>query len=80
LTATFSPSLDASSRCAATTFGASLGYGSLASRPRSPAEWDLRRREVDHRWSDDRWDWAVRLDQERLTDEGLEALKRQLGS
>ncbi len=55
------------------------GYGGLARRPRSAAAWELRWHRVDHRWSDDRWDWAVRLDQEQLTPCGLEELKRQLG-
>ncbi|MDX6255802.1 MAG: hypothetical protein QOJ11_2136 [Frankiales bacterium] len=63
-------------------FEASLGeagYGSLARRPRSDTEWDLRWHDVGHRWSDDRWDWALSLHQEQLTEAGLEALKRQLG-
>lgn len=62
-------------------FDASIGegtYGSLVRRPRSDSPWDRTWSEADHRWSDERWDWAVRLYQEQLTDEGLEALKRQL--
>jgi hypothetical protein len=61
-------------------FHASLGdIGSLARRPRSPDPWDPGFREVQHRWSTGRWDWALSFDEHRLTPEGLEALKRRLG-
>ena len=56
------------------------GFGSLARRPRSNDEWQLRWSQPGHRWSDQHWDWAIQLHEDQLTVEGLEAVKRQLGS
>jgi hypothetical protein len=61
-------------------FQATLGdIASLARRPRSDTAWDPGFREVQHRWNTDRWEYALFFHQHRLTAEGLESLKRQLG-
>ena len=62
-------------------FEASLNEGSLGSlarRPTSGDEWDLHWREVQHRWSDEHWDWALTLFEGRLDEAALAAVKRQL--
>jgi hypothetical protein len=62
-------------------FEGSLDHGSLGSlsrRPTSSEPWDLHWRDVQHRWSDDRWDWALTLYDAQLDEAALEAIKRQL--
>ncbi len=59
--------------------------GSLARRPQSTSWWQLGWSEVTHRWSDERWDWALSIWGEneassRLDDSALAALVRALGS
>jgi len=65
-------------------FFASFGHhfgGSLARRPRSHQPWDVGvGRDTTIRWSDERCDWALSAHGDRMTEAGLEALKRQLGS
>jgi hypothetical protein len=64
-------------------FEASVGEGSigmLARRPRSDTAWELHWSGHVLRWSDDRWDWACYPYQDGISADGLEALKRQLGS
>jgi hypothetical protein len=56
------------------------GLGSLARRPSSDQPWQLGWSQVQHRWAADGWDWALSWHDEQLTDAGLEALKRTLGS
>ena len=65
------------------SFQASLGesgLGMLARRPSAPGDWQLGWSRVTHRWSADGWDWALSWHDEQLTDAGLAALKRALGS
>ena len=52
----------------------------VARRPTSDSAWDLEWHAVDHRWSTDRWDWALQFDQTSLTERGLQRLKRHLGA
>jgi hypothetical protein len=65
-------------------FQASLGgqhVGMLARRPvGEQGSWQLGWSDPGHRWRDERWEWAVNLYDDDLTEEGLAALKRQLGS
>ena len=42
--------------------------------------WSLGWDQPGQRWRDDRWEWAVRLYDEELSESGLAELKRQLGS
>ncbi len=64
------------------TFQASLGHlGMLARRPvGTPGDWPLGWDEPGQRWRDERWEWAVRLYRDELTEAGLAELRRQLGS
>lgn len=65
-------------------FQASLGgwhFGMLARRPAdAPGDWALGWDEPGRRWRDERWEWAVRLYHDDLSERGLAELKRQLGS
>ena len=62
-------------------FVATLGNGHIGTIARRPhAEGPTDEHTVTAAWSDGRWDWTVSLFQDRLTEAGLEALKRQLGS
>ena len=65
-------------------FQASLGgrhVGMLARRPASEqGSWQLGWSDPGHRWRDERWEWALNLYDDDLTEEGLAALQRQLGS
>jgi hypothetical protein len=58
--------------------------GAIARRPKSTEWWDLGWSEVTHRWSDNRWDWALSIWDENdpvgLDDAGLAALRRALRS
>jgi hypothetical protein len=63
------------------SFEASIGashLGSLARRPSSEQDWDLGWSEVQHRWSEGGWDWALSLHDEQLTEAGLATFKRAL--
>ena len=66
------------------TLHASLGeLGSVDRRPRSDSSWPEVDRDNDddglvQRWSDERWDWAVRTYDTPLTDASIEALRDQL--
>ncbi|MEO6700213.1 MAG: hypothetical protein ABI140_00030 [Jatrophihabitantaceae bacterium] len=63
------------------SFQASLGeshVGMLARRPISEAGWELGWGEVGHRWADQRWDWALTLYHDGLTERGLANLREQL--
>lgn len=65
------------------SFEASIGeshVGALARRPCAAGDWQLGWSRVQHRWSADGWDWALDLHGDQLTDAGLAALKRALGS
>jgi hypothetical protein len=63
-------------------FQATLGEGSsvgmLARRPRSDEPWDPGWSNVQHRWSDQRWDWALTVYDDQIDAAGLAALRRQL--
>jgi hypothetical protein len=64
-------------------FSAGLGdqwpFGRLARRPRSASRWRLNWSGCRvHRWSTDRWDWALGFYEDRVTPADLEALKRHL--
>jgi hypothetical protein len=64
------------------SFEASIGesgLGALARRPASEQDWDLRWSEVQHRWSEGGWDWALSFHDEQPTEAGLAALKQALG-
>jgi hypothetical protein len=68
------------------SFDASLDGGldgALARRPRSTAWWRLGWSEVTHRWSDDKWDWALAIWNEdqasRLDASAIAGLVRALG-
>lgn len=54
------------------------GLGTLARRPRSTEPWDLQWHEVQHRWSDDRWDWALSVYDTTFGDDGLAVLRQHL--
>ena len=61
-------------------FQASLGesfLGSLARRPRSDMKWELGWSGNPQRWSDDRWDWAIRLEGGPVSPTGLARLHDQ---
>jgi hypothetical protein len=63
-------------------FQASIGaspLGMLARRPRSCTPWELGWSDVQHRWTDDTWDWALSLGAEKLAPDTLDAFKRQFG-
>ena len=60
------------------TLGANTNIGMLARRPTSEEPWDLGWSDVQHRWSDARWDWALTLHDEQIGGAGLAALRRQL--
>lgn len=65
-------------------FQASLGHGHvglLARRPLTESgSWELGWAEVQHRWSDDRWEWALTLHRDEITPAGLRSLREQLAS
>jgi hypothetical protein len=64
-------------------FQASLGaqhLGMLARRPvTEPGDWQLGWAEPGHRWRDERWEWAVNSYDDQISEQGLTALRRQLG-
>ena len=63
------------------SFEASIGeshLGSLARRPSSEADWQLGWSEVQHRWSENGWDWALSIHDAQLTEAGLASLKHAL--
>lgn len=66
------------------SFQASLdnGFdGSLARRPRSRDRWELGWSQVHHRWSDQRWDWALSsFGDDPVDPDGVAAFQRQLSS
>lgn len=62
-------------------FEASLVYGSIGSLARWPVSadaWDLGWREVQHRWTDARWDWAMTLHEARPSSGALDAVRARL--
>lgn len=65
-------------------FQASFGSGQLGMLARRPAgakdSWSLGWDQPGQRWRDERWEWAVRLYDDELSESGLAELKRQLGS
>ena len=61
------------------SFEASIDrVGSLARRPRSAEPWVLGWACIDHRWTTERWDWALHCYDGKLTERGLENLKAHL--
>lgn len=63
-------------------FQASFGerhLGMIARRPADAAgDWELHWGSAGHRWSDDRWQWAVVIHHDELTEESFAALRAQL--
>jgi hypothetical protein len=54
------------------------GLGTLERRPRSSEPWELGWHEVQHRWTDDTWDWALSVYDTTFGEEGLAVLRQHL--
>lgn len=55
------------------------GVGTLARRPRSSNAWNLHWQEVQHRWTDDKWDWALSMYHAEFSEQGFALLRQHLG-
>ncbi len=55
------------------------GVGTLARRPRSSKAWNLHWQEIQHRRTDDKWDWALSMYHAEFSEQGFALLRQHLG-